>query len=80
MVSFVQTRVYTVCSSKVYIVYLVYTIICKLSPSQVQTMIILNCKLGADLRLFRTENPRSRAWLTQCSFNIAIGLPERSNC
>ena len=41
MINFVQTRVYTVCSSKVCTVSLVYTKICKLNLNRVQTMINL---------------------------------------
>jgi len=41
MINFVQTQVYTVCSSKVCTVSLVYTKICKLNLNRVQTMINL---------------------------------------
>ena len=41
MINFVQTQVYTVCSSKVCTVSLVYTKICKLNLNLVQTMINL---------------------------------------
>ena len=41
MINFVQTQVYTVCSSKVCTVSLVYTKICKLNLNRVQNMINL---------------------------------------